>query len=85
MKIEPGLYRHFKGGVYEVLCTATHTETDEELVIYRPLYGARKTWARPASMWAETVKRGGYCGPRFMPISKILESINDESGDTNEV
>ena len=63
--VEPGKYRHFKGGLYEVIGEATHTETLEKLVIYRALYGEGKVWARPLSMWNETVERDGQTVARF--------------------
>lgn len=65
--IKPGRYRHFKGKEYEVIGTARHSETLEELVVYRALYGDGGLWVRPAAMWSETVDRGGYRGPRFIP------------------
>lgn len=65
--IKPGRYRHFKGNEYEVIGTARHSETLEELVVYRALYGDGGLWVRPAAMWSETVDRGGYRGPRFIP------------------
>ena len=65
--IKPGRYRHFKGNEYEVIGTARHSETLEELVVYRALYGDGGLWVRPAAMWSETVERDGYRGPRFIP------------------
>ena len=65
--IKPGRYRHFKGSEYEVIGTARHSETLEEMVVYRALYGEGGLWVRPAAMWSETVERDGYCGPRFIP------------------
>ena len=65
--IKPGRYRHFKGNEYEVIGTARHSETLEELVVYRALYDNGGLWVRPAAMWSETVERDGYCGPRFIP------------------
>ena len=53
--IQPGRYRHFKGNEYQVLGIARHSETLEELVVYRALYGDGGLWVRPASMWTETV------------------------------
>jgi hypothetical protein len=53
--IEPGIYRHFRGNRYEVLFTATNSETLEEMVVYKALYGEGKLWVRPASMWNDTV------------------------------
>jgi hypothetical protein len=54
-QINPGFYRHFKDHWYEVLEIAEHTETGEKLVIYKPLYGERKTYARPLNMFLEEV------------------------------
>lgn len=65
--LRPGRYRHFKGGVYELLGVARHSETLEPMVVYRALYGDGGLWVRPASMWSETVERDGYRGPRFVP------------------
>lgn len=61
----PGRYRHYKGGEYEVLGTARHSETDEPLVVYRPLYGEGGLWARPLAMFLETVAADGRAVPRF--------------------
>ena len=68
MDIRPGRYRHFKGGEYEVLGVAFHSETLEPMVVYRALYGERGLWVRPAAMWNEWVERDGYAGPRFIPL-----------------
>ena len=65
MEIKPGRYRHFKGNEYEVLGTARHSETEEELVVYRALYGEGGLWVRPVSMWNETVERNGQIHQRF--------------------
>lgn len=66
--IQPGRYRHFKGKEYQVIGTARHSETREEMVVYRALYGDGGLWVRPAAMWNEPVERDGYCGPRFTPV-----------------
>ena len=66
--IKLGRYRHFKGGEYEVLGLATHSETEEPMVVYRPLYGERGLWVRPAAMWNETVERDGKTFRRFTYI-----------------
>lgn len=63
--IRPGRYRHFKGKEYQVLGLARHSETEEWMVVYRPLYGEGGLWVRPASMWAETVERDGKVQPVF--------------------
>jgi hypothetical protein len=68
MEIKPGKYRHFKGNEYEVLCMAKHSETQEEMVVYRALYGERGIWVRPAAMWFETVERDGVTYQRFTPV-----------------
>ena len=65
MEIKPGKYRHFKGNYYEVIGVAHHSETMEEMVVYRALYAEHGLWVRPASMWEEVVDRDGYHGPRF--------------------
>ena len=58
-EIKPGRYRHFKGNEYEVIGLARHSETQEEMVVYRALYGDFGLWVRPARMWNETVERDG--------------------------
>ena len=63
--IKAGLWRHFKGNEYEVLYLARHSETLEELVVYRALYGEGGVWVRPASMWNEVVERDGQRFVRF--------------------
>ena len=66
--IKPGRYRHFKGREYEVIGVAKHSETLEEMVVYRQLYGEHGLWVRPASMWEETVERDGKTDKRFTYI-----------------
>ncbi len=68
MELQPGRYRHFKGKEYELLFLARHSETMEEMVVYRALYGERGLWVRPASMWNELVERDGKILPRFTKI-----------------
>ena len=70
MELKPGLYRHFKGNKYRLLCVAKHSETQEEMVVYQALYGDMGIWVRPASMWNEQVERDGYSGPRFYPVEE---------------
>jgi len=65
MTLQPGRYRHFKGGEYQVIDTATHSETGEDLVVYRPLYGEGKLWVRPLHMFLEQVEKDGQTIPRF--------------------
>lgn len=68
--IKLGRYRHFKGGEYEVVGIARHSETREEMVVYRALYGEGGLWVRPASMWEETVTRDGKTSSRFTYIGE---------------
>ena len=69
-EIKKGRYRHFKGNEYEVLYLARHSETLEDMVVYRALYGERGIWVRPASMWNETVERDGKTYKRFTYIGE---------------
>lgn len=69
-EIKLGRYRHFKGNEYEVLYLAKHSETEEDMVVYRALYGERAVWVRPASMWNETVERDGKTYRRFSYIGE---------------
>ena len=69
--IPPGRYRHFKGKEYEVIAIARHSETEEPMVVYRALYGDYGVWVRPASMWNETVERGGQTCRRFCRLDGI--------------
>lgn len=66
MELKLGKYRHFKGGEYQLLGIAHHSETMELMVVYQALYGEQGLWVRPAEMWTETVDRDGYHGPRFI-------------------
>lgn len=68
MEIKKGRYRHFKGNEYEVLYIAKNSETLEEMVVYRALYGDCDVWVRPADMWDETVVRDGVEYKRFTYI-----------------
>ena len=70
--IKLGVYRHYKGNQYEVIGFAKHSETLEDMVIYKALYGERGTWVRPLSMWenpivvdGKTVKRFEYAGESY--------------------
>lgn len=72
------LYKHFKGHIYEVIAVAKHSETGEEMVVYKDAsaaFGGEKVWVRPAKMWDENVSRKeGDPLPRF----KIIEDDNRE-------
>lgn len=70
MEINTGKYRHFKGKEYEVIAVAKHSETLEEMVVYKALYGDGGYWVRPASMWNETVTKEGKTFKRFEFLGK---------------
>jgi hypothetical protein len=65
----PGRYRHYKGGLYEVLGTARHSETLEPMTLYKALYGEGGLWVRPTAMFTETVRVNGAEQPRFTRIA----------------
>lgn len=63
--VPPGKYQHYKGPMYEVLGIATHSESEEKLVVYRTLYGNFDLWVRPLEMFCEDVVVDGVRMPRF--------------------
>ena len=71
--IKLGKYRHFKGNEYEVIGIAKNSETLEEMVVYKALYGDKELWVRPLSMWEETVTRDGKTFNRFTYIGEWNE------------
>ena len=75
-EIKKGIYRHFKGNEYEVLGLAHHSESLEEMVIYRALYGKRELWVRPAAMWNETVTHDGMTVRRFTYLGEAEEDAD---------
>lgn len=82
MSVEPGFFKHFKGNIYEVMGVGKHSETGEELVVYRGLYdsphGYGAIWIRPVAMFLETIERDGKTMRRFAPISteEAIEILN---------
>ncbi len=68
--LRTGRYRHYKGGEYELVGVAYHSETLEPMVVYRALYGTRELWVRPAAMWTETVTVEGKAVPRFRYVGE---------------
>ena len=71
--IPQGIYRHYKGNLYQVLHTAQHSETEELLVVYRCLYGEYSVWVRPLVMFSETVTVDGKQLPRFELIKELAD------------
>lgn len=68
MAVVAGKYRHYKGGYYQVIGVARHSEDESELVVYRPMYGEQGLWVRPLAMFNETVIIDGLEIPRFKLI-----------------
>ena len=78
--IRPGRYRHYKGNDYEVLGIARHSETEEELVVYRTLYGDGSMWVRPLAMFLEVVEVADRQVPRFA----LVEPTEAAAGTINQ-
>ena len=70
MTIRPGRYQHYKGNDYTVIGVARHSETLEEVVVYRAEYGERGLWVRPAAMFQETVEVDGVTLQRFRWVAE---------------
>jgi hypothetical protein len=72
MNILPGIYKHYKGKLYEVICMAHHSETMEEMVVYKALYktdfGNNSIWVRPAFMFEQLVELGDKQVKRFTKL-----------------
>jgi len=67
--VELGRYRHFKGNEYEVIAIAKHSETEEEMGVYKSLNDDKAVWIRPLSMWSEMIIRDGKTFLRFEKIN----------------
>lgn len=63
--MKKGIYRHYKGNLYELIDVAAHSETLEQMVVYRAMYGNYDLWVRPLSMWNEEVEYNGNTVRRF--------------------
>ena len=69
-ELQPGRFRHYKGNLYEVIGVARHSETEEEVVVYRCLYGDGSLWVRPLTMFRETVTVASRQVPRFERVEE---------------
>ena len=67
-----GFYEHYKDNKYQVLAVGLHSETLEELVIYKALYGKKLTWVRPLKMFLESVVIDGIKKPRFKYLGRSI-------------
>jgi len=76
LTLRKGIYRHFKGNLYEVQDIARHSETQDEYVVYRALYGERGLWIRPLAMFEEIIERDGRTFPRFEFLRDAGESAD---------
>ncbi|MGJ8580855.1 MAG: DUF1653 domain-containing protein [Psychromonas sp.] len=72
-KLTMGKYQHYKGNFYQVEEIAIHSETDEEMVVYRPLYGEGRLWVRPLNMFVEDVEIDGKRQPRFALVDETQD------------
>ncbi len=71
MSVKPGIYRHFKGNEYQVIGVAKHSETQEEMVVYTPLYNDSGLWVRPLTMFTEFIYTNGVDKKRFEYIRPL--------------
>jgi len=72
MELEKGLYKHYKGNMYEVYMTAQHSETEEWMVVYKALYGEQGMWVRPYAMFVEEVEVEGQMIQRFQKVDDAV-------------
>ena len=77
--MQPGIYRHFKGNRYALLFIARHSETLEDMAVYRALYGEGGVWVRPLSMWSQQVEHEGKPVARFT-YEGPLTNASEERG-----
>lgn len=76
--LKMGRYRHYKGGEYDVISIAQHSETREPLVVYRCLYDGNSWWVRPLEMFCETVTIDGELMPRFAFIGNTENEVESK-------
>jgi hypothetical protein len=83
-EIQPGIYRHYKGNLYQVISSVRHSETREVLTLYRALYGAHGLWVRPSAMFSETVIVDGTPVSRFVQIEAESSASSTNRAHTLE-
>ena len=71
MNLKKGLYKHYKGNMYQVYMTAQHSETQEWMVVYKALYGQKGMWVRPYEMFVQKVEIEGVLKERFSFVEEI--------------
>jgi hypothetical protein len=76
MSLQPGRYRHYKGKDYIVLGVARHSETEEQMVVYRTDYGDRSLWVRPLAMFQESIEIDGQIKARFQYVGPESQGEN---------
>ena len=72
--VSPGIYQHYKGNMYEVIASVRHSETREQLTLYRALYGDHGLWVRPTAMFVEEVTIDGVSQPRFKWVGEKADA-----------
>lgn len=77
-EVTPGRYRHYKGNEYTVVGTARHSETLEDMIVYRQEYGEHGLWVRPKEMFSEAVTVDGQEVPRFQRLASSSENVGDD-------
>lgn len=84
MSIKLGKYIHFKGNEYEAIGIAKHSETSEDMVVYRGLYGEHNLWVRPLTKWNEVVVHNGIKVKRFTHVDELSNIVNEGINKYNE-
>jgi len=72
MELAKGVYKHYKGNMYEVYMTAQHSETEEWMVVYKALYGDEGMWVRPYEMFMEKIEIDGMMVERFKKVEDAV-------------
>ena len=84
MSLKKGLYKHFKGNYYQVIDVAQDSETQQEMVVYRALYGEKGLWLRPLDMFSEVIERDGIKQKRFAYCDEQTQILEVATLDITE-